>query len=582
MYGKSSYIKSNQDLKEEDPIEKLNISLNQLLFSLKNKETFPSTDIEPELNSEEGEDIEPLKDNEGEDLLNQYENLNNINRNNINTSNGKNNNDNKVKNNKIMDNNNIKNNRLFLEKIREIKNENLGIKNEIEEYRNIFNGMIKIVINGTIMKENEINQKNKNIVDKLKKELELSKQKMNKMDLNYKEKTNSNLQKFNNIINNNKIQKEQIEKNYKESIDKLEQEKIKLIEEKNNLIEDQKNKSDELNKLNNELISLEKGKQKLTQENEKLKAEIKELNQNINIINKNNEEKIEKIILEKEEIINQLTQELETANTKIINQNKQIIQSKSKIEELQKWKMETKIILKQYEKDKNRLNELEGLFIQFQNLKNENKNTLKDIEKIKTEKIQLNKQNMVQKDLLEKYKNLNNDLNKEKEETKNNIDKLIKEIYELKYSKNKLKSENESIHHKDESTHKLRKIIENLKKKNKELEEQNKELIKRLEIKEKTGKINKLLLLSKQGKPHKFENLQKINLETFFFKRKKNGKEKFIVSNNIKSLTNRLYPKNNQTHTSSENKDKMFIAKENLKLNNTNFPITKNNIKKKK
>jgi hypothetical protein len=37
MYENPSYIKSNQNMKEEDPIEKLNISLNQLLFSLKNK-----------------------------------------------------------------------------------------------------------------------------------------------------------------------------------------------------------------------------------------------------------------------------------------------------------------------------------------------------------------------------------------------------------------------------------------------------------------------------------------------------------------------------------------------------------------
>ena len=577
MYEKAPYIQQNQNTKEEDPIEKLNTTLNQLLFSLKNKEAFPSTDIEPEINSEEEEDFEQIKDNEGEELLTQFENLNNINKNNSNISTEKENNKKK-----IIENNNLRNYRSLLEKIREIKNENLGFKNEIEEYQNIFNEMIKIVVNGVMMKESEMNDKYQNIVNKLLKDLELSKQKINKIDIDYKKRTNYNLQKFNNIINNNKIQKEQIEKNFQESIDNLEQEKNKLIKEKNNLIEEQKNKNIELNKLNDELVSLDKEKQNITQENEKLKAEINELNQNIDIINKNNEENIEKIILEKEEIINQLTQDLEKANTKMINQNKLIEKSKIKIEELEKWKKETKIILKQYEKEKFRLNELEKIFNQFQNLKNENKNTLKDIEKIKNEKIQLNKQNMVQKDLIEKYKNLNNDLNKEKEETKNNIDKLNKEIDELKYSKNKLKSENENIHLKDESTHKLRKIIENLKKQNKELEEKNNELFKRLELKEKTGKINKKLM-NREKKPYKFENLQKLNLESFTFKRKKNHKEKFIISNNAKSNTSRLFPKNNKPNPSEENKDKIIIInKENLKLNDKNFYSTKNKHIKKK
>ena len=577
MYEKTPFIQQNQNTKEEDPIEKLNTTLNQLLFSLKNKEAFPSTDIEPEINSEEEEDFEQIKDNEGEELLTQFENLNNINKNDINISAEKQNNKKK-----IIENNNLRNYKSLLEKIREIKKENLGFKNEIEEYQNIFNEMIKIVANGVMMKESEMNDKYQNIVNKLLKDLELSKQKINKIDIDYKKRTNYNLQKFNNIINNNKIQKEQIEKNFQESIDNLEQEKDKLIKEKNNLIEEQKNKNIELNKLNDELISLEKEKQNITKENEKLKTEINELNQNIDIINKNNEENIEKIILEKEEIINQLTQDLEKANTKMINQNKLIEKSKIKIEELEKWKKETKIILKQYEKEKFRLNELEKIFSQFQNLKNENKNTLKDIEKIKNEKIQLNKQNMVQKDLIEKYKNLNNDLNKEKEEAKNNIDKLNKEIDELKYSKNKLKSENENIHLKDESTHKLRKIIENLKKQNKELEEKNNELFKRLELKEKTGKINKKLM-NREKKPYKFENLQKLNLESFTFKRKKNHKEKFIISNNAKSITNRLFPKNNKTNPSEENKDKIIIInKENLKLNDKNFYSTKNKHIKKK
>lgn len=567
MYEKKSYIKSNPNLKEEDPIEKLNITLDKLLFSLKNKETFPSTDIDAEINSlEENEEMDQIQYDEGEDLLNQFENLNNINRNNSNIS------QEKEKRNKT---NNMGDITIILEKIGKIKEENLNCKNEILEFKVLFEQMIQTIIEGAMMKENEVNEKYKKIINKLNKELELYKQKINQIDIDYKKKTNSSLQKFNNIINNNKIEKEQIEKNYKETIDNLEKEKVKLINEQND-------KNTKFNKLNNDLLSLEKEKQKMIQENNQMKKEINELNYNLNILNKNNQENIEKITSERDILINQLTQELEKANNQIKEQNKQLIKSKLKIEELDNFKKETKNILKQYEKDKTRLNELEKIFNQFQHLKNENMNTLKDIEKIKNEKMFLNKQNIAQKDLLEKYKNMNNDLNKEKEETKNNIDKLNKEIIELKISKNKLKNESMNMQIKDESAHKLKKMIENLKKQNKELEERNNELIKRLDLKEKTGKINKTLL-SKERKPLKFENLHKVNLDSFIFKRMKNKKDKFKMANNIELITNRLYPKVIKTNASKENNEKVIIInKETLQLNNKSLSSSKNKHKKRK
>ena len=567
MYEKKSYIKSNPNLKEEDPIEKLNITLDKLLFSLKNKETFPSTDIDAEINSlEENEEMDQIQYDEGEDLLNQFENLNNINRNNSNIS------QEKEKRNKT---NNMGDITIFLEKIGKIKEENLNCKNEILEYKILFEQMIQTIIEGAMMKENEVNEKYKKVINKLNKELELYKQKINQIDIDYKKKTNSSLQKFNNIINNNKIEKEQIEKNYKETIDNLEKEKVKLINEQND-------KNTKFNKLNNDLLSLEKEKQKMIQENNQMKKEINELNYNLNILNKNNQENIEKITSERDILINQLTQELEKANNQIKEQNKQLIKSKLKIEELDNFQKETKNILKQYEKDKTRLNELEKIFNQFQHLKNENMNTLKDIEKIKNEKMFLNKQNIAQKDLLEKYKNMNNDLNKEKEETKNNIDKLNKEIIELRLSKNKLKNESMNMQIKDESAHKLKKMIENLKKQNKELEERNNELIKRLDLKEKTGKINKTLL-SKERKPLKFENLHKVNLDSFIFKRMKNKKDKFKMANNIELITNRLYPKVIKTNASKENNEKVIIInKETLQLNNKSLSSSKNKHKKRK
>ena len=199
MYEKTPYIPTNQNMKEEDPIEKLNISLNQLLFSLNNKEAFSSNDLEGSLNSKnKEEDFEKNEDNEGEELLNQFENLNNIYKNNNNISNENINEkkDNKI--NKKIFENNMRNKSILLEKLKEIKNENLEFKDEIKKYQIIFNEMIKIVLNGVMMKETEINKKYKNNINKLKKELELNVKKMNKLDIDYKKTTNSNLKKFNN------------------------------------------------------------------------------------------------------------------------------------------------------------------------------------------------------------------------------------------------------------------------------------------------------------------------------------------------------------------------------------------------
>ena len=242
MYENPSYIKSNQNMKEEDPIEKLNISLNQLLFSLKNKEVFSSADIEADLNSE-NVDSEQIQEDEGEDLLNQFENLHNINNNNEN-SNKKEKNDNqilqennkkKISNKNIYYKNNQKNFGVLLEKIRDIKNENLSCKEEINDYYIIFNQMIQVIIEGVIMKETEMNEKYQNNINELRKQLDLSNEKMNKISKDYQKKINDNLNKFNNVINNNKIEKEQIEKNFQDSINNLNQEKNKLLEEKNKL-----------------------------------------------------------------------------------------------------------------------------------------------------------------------------------------------------------------------------------------------------------------------------------------------------------------------------------------------------------
>ena len=242
MYENPSYIKSNQNMKEEDPIEKLNISLNQLLFSLKNKEVFSSADIEADLNSE-NEDSEQIQEDEGEDLLNQFENLHNINNNNENSNKKEKNNNQiiqennkkKISNKNIYYKNNQKNFGVLLEKIREIKNENLSCKEEINDYYIIFNQMIQVIIEGVIMKETEMNEKYQNNINELRKQLDLSNEKMNKISKDYQKKINDNLNKFNNVINNNKIEKEQIEKNFKDSINNLNQEKNKLLEEKNKL-----------------------------------------------------------------------------------------------------------------------------------------------------------------------------------------------------------------------------------------------------------------------------------------------------------------------------------------------------------
>ena len=48
-------------MKEDDPIEKINISLSKFLFSLKNNDIYPSTDIGPDYNIENHENIEDIQ-----------------------------------------------------------------------------------------------------------------------------------------------------------------------------------------------------------------------------------------------------------------------------------------------------------------------------------------------------------------------------------------------------------------------------------------------------------------------------------------------------------------------------------------
>ena len=94
--------------------------------------------------------------------------------------------------------------------------------------------------------------------------------------------------------------------------------------------------------------------------------------------------------------------------------------------------------------------------------------------------------------------------------------------------------------------------------------------------------MNKLLL-NKEKKHYKFENLHKISLESFSFKKRKNKNDKFIVSNNIKAITNRLYPKVIKTNTSEENKDKIIIINKNgLQLKRNNLSLVKSKNKKTK
>ena len=72
---------------------------------------------------------------------------------------------------------------------------------------------------------------------------------------------------------------------------------------------------------------------------------------------------------------------MQTANNNLKNKNEQLIESKIKLDELINTIKESKNIMKQYDKDKIRLIELEKIFNQCQNLKNENKNILKDIKR---------------------------------------------------------------------------------------------------------------------------------------------------------------------------------------------------------
>ena len=183
MYEKNNFINPEQNQKEEDPIEKLNISLNQLLVSLKSKEPFLSSETDTEIKSSNEEEIsEQLNNNEGDNLLKQFQNLHNIN-----GCATTNNNTKKI---------NPKNIEIILGKIKEMKNANKNMKNEIKEFCTVFNNMIKVIIEGAKLKENEMTEKYLKNINKIKRELELTKKKMNKNSMNYKKNANLNLEKY--------------------------------------------------------------------------------------------------------------------------------------------------------------------------------------------------------------------------------------------------------------------------------------------------------------------------------------------------------------------------------------------------
>ena len=56
-------------------------------------------------------------------------------------------------------------------------------------------------------------------------------------------------------------------------------------------------------------------------------------------------------------------------------------------------------------------------------------------------------------------------------------------------------------------------------------------------------------------------------IESFYFKGKKNKRNKFDISNNVKTITNRLYPKKVKQNNTEENKEKIIVInKESLML----------------
>ena len=174
---------------------------------------------------------------------------------------------------------------------------------------------------------------------------------------------------------------------------------------------------------------------------------------------------------------------------------------------------DVKITLKENERIKSKINELEKELKQYKKVNNdiisknklmngENENVNKEIKIIKLEKNQLIKEINLKKELLEQYKKNINDLNKEKEEFFQQIQKLNNEMAELKNKNNRIAQINSGI--KVENVHKLKETIQTIKKEKKKLEEKYNELLKRFELKEKTNKINRNLL--GRNKSVKFEN----------------------------------------------------------------------------
>jgi len=455
---------------------------------------------------------------------------------------------NTIPNEKIINNNNY--NIDILEKIRKIKISNNNNKNDILNFQKNFMKLFQILINSVRQKEAEINKRNQN-------QINAYKYKINEI-MSKNQNSNISSQKMQNIINQNKIQKDEIINKYEKIIKDLEVANNNLMQDKKMYNERFEELKEARVKLNNELILLNKNKDILFQENNKLKERIKQLSGYNNEYGNNDKEQIEKIIIEYESKMKNLKEEINKSQNIINQKNKELEESKKKIDEFQNLMKDVKISLKAHDESQNKINEMDKKLNEYKNvnesLKDENKNIKNEIVKIKSEKIQLAKESNLKKELLEKYKKSISDLNKEKEELKNQIEKNKSEINELKNKNSrilqmsKMKVENSGVN--NENIHKLKKNIENLTKEKNALEEKYKELLQRFEIKEKTSKVNRALL-SKEKKIIKFENLHRINCISMTIKKRKQKK-----SINIFNLDNSLLIRNKLAKNKSLNPSK--------------------------
>lgn len=422
----------------------------------------------------------------------------------------------------------------ILEKIKQMRNVNENNKKEILEYQNNCNKILQTIIENISKKEKGINERHEEKINSMIDEINTYKNKINELIINNKKNMKLNIQKIQKITNQNKIQKEQIKIKYELIIKELQEDKNNLIKDKNIYIFRFEELEEAKMKLNKEIISLIKEKEQLNQENEKLKEQINQLNRDMENINKNNKEQVEKLNIEYENKIKILSEEIDQLKNEIKDKTNELNESKKEIRKFQNLMKDVKITLKENEKNKSTINEFEK--------------ELKQYKKVNSEIISKNKllndenENIIREIKISKMEK--NQLNKEMSLKKELLEQYKKNI-------NDLSKENEELIH---NIQKLNKEIKELKNKNDKIIQINNGI--------KVENVHKLkeTIQSIKKEKMKLEEKYKDLLKRFELKEKTNKINNHLLGRNKSAkFENNEYNINDDLKDKIIRKDKMLI-----------------------